>query len=76
MSNGDKIDILVEELKCAPMEAKDALNKRLGRIDFAREFILHNQKIKRAIKSGEALPVLPDSELYPLWGEFLKKQNG
>lgn len=72
MTKQDKIAALSEELLCTATEAKDALDKRHERVEFAREFIETNRKMK----SGKIQGTYPDIELYPLWGEYLKKQNG
>ena len=72
MTIQDKIAALSEEMVCSQAEAKDALLKRHERIEFAQEYIETNRKMK----SGKIKGVLPDSELYPLWGDYLKKQNG
>lgn len=72
MTKQDKINGLKEELVCSEADASDALNKRHERMEFAREYIETN----RQMKAGKIKGIHPDSELYPLWGAYLKKQNG
>lgn len=63
---------LEEEFGVEERAAQAALSKRHNIELYAREYL----EVNRKIKAGKLTGVMPDSELFPLWGEYLKKQNG
>lgn len=71
MTKQDKINGLCAELLCGPEEATTALLRRHELVTFAREYI----EVNRKIKSGETKD-MSDHALYPLWTDYLQKQNG
>lgn len=65
-------DKLAREYGVSQSAAELALLKRNGIEAFAREFL----EVSEKIKSGKLRGVVSDYDLFPLWGEYLKKQNG